>query len=376
MTELEAVSGVGPAASKRLREVLVTTAELLAVQNPVELATKTKLGEGTTLKIIRSARQLVGLCGFKSGLEVEQEMASKPRLSSGLKEMNRQMFGGIECGSIVEFYGPARGGKTQWCCQLAVVAQLPREKGGLEGRILWLDTENSFKPWVIRANAVRFGLDPDVALGNIGLAHIVISEQITDVFESIPQLCAEQDYKLVVIDSLTGLFRAEYKGLNALTTRQQTMNQLLNQMRRIAAATNAVFVYTNQVMSTVSIYGGNPNAPAGGHVISHASDYRFYTRRKSGVVRLVELQDNAGIPEFKVEVMMGWGGFYMDTDEKKETESRILDYFKMRGWSAQSGEEEQAASEKSARKKRKKAAHAEKESEGDVKEEVDEEEEQ
>ena len=331
MTELEAVQGIGPAVAKKLREAYVTTAELLAVQNPVELMKKTKLGEGTTEKVIKNARLLVGKFGFRSGLEIEQEMATKPRLTTGIPKVDQALRGGIEVGSIVEFFGPARGGKTQWVSQLAVTTQLPLEKGGLEGRVLWLDTESSFKPWVIRANAIRHGLDPDVALGNIGRAEIVLSGQIAEIFETIPQLCAEQDYKLVVIDSFTGLFRAEYTGLENMRIRQQDMNHLLNQMRRTTTATDCIFVYSNQVMAKISTYGGNPNAPVGGHIISHASDYRFYTRRTKGDTRKIELQDNAGLPEFDAELIVGWGGMYPDSKTKKDTESDIMEYFEKRG---------------------------------------------
>ncbi len=331
MTELEAVQGIGPAVAKKLREVYVTTAELLAVQNPVELMKKTKLGEGTTEKVIKNARLLVGKFGFRSGLEIEQEMATKPRLTTGIPKVDTALRGGIEVGSIVEFFGPARGGKTQWVSQLAVTAQLPLDKGGLEGRVLWLDTESSFKPRTIRANAIRHGLDPDVTLGNIGRAEVVLSGQITEIFETIPQLCAEQDYKLVVIDSFTGLFRAEYTGLENMRIRQQDMNNLLNQMRRTSTATDCIFVYSNQVMAKISTYGGNPNAPVGGHIISHASDYRFYTRRTKGDTRKIELQDNAGLPEFDAELIVGWGGMYPDSKTKKDTESEILEYFEKRG---------------------------------------------
>ena len=335
MTDLEAVSGVGPAVAKKLREAYVTTAELLAVQNPVELLKRTKLGEGTTDKIIKNARQLIGKFGFRSGLEIEQEMATRPRLKTGVGKIDECLLGGIEVGSIVEIFGPARGGKTQWVSQLAVMAQLPYKMGGLEGRVLWLDTESSFKPWVIRANAVRHGLDPDIALGNIGRAEIVLSGQIAEIFESIPQLCAEQNYKLVVIDSFTGLFRAEYTGLESMRVRQQDMNALLNHMRRTAAATEAIFAYTNQVMAKISSYGGNPNAPVGGHIISHASDYRFYTRRTKADIRKIELQDNAGLPEFDIDVYVGWGGFYSDSKAKKEHEPDVLEYFEKRGINVQ-----------------------------------------
>ncbi|TFH05892.1 MAG: hypothetical protein E4H14_11840 [Candidatus Thorarchaeota archaeon] len=95
MTELEAVAGVGPAVAKKLRDAFVTTAELLAVQNPIELQAKTKLGEGTALKVIKSARKIVGKFGFRSGLEIEKEMATKPRLKTGIAKMVEAMLGGF-----------------------------------------------------------------------------------------------------------------------------------------------------------------------------------------------------------------------------------------------------------------------------------------
>ncbi|MGY5875760.1 MAG: DNA repair and recombination protein RadA [Candidatus Thorarchaeota archaeon] len=333
MTELEAVSGVGPGAAKKLKEAFITTAELLAVQNPVELQKKTKLGEGTVTKLIRNAREVVGMLGFKSGLEIERELHTKPRLKTGIDSVDEKLFGGIPAGSIVEYYGPARGGKTQWAAQLAVRVQLPIEEGGLEGRVLWLDSESSFRPNTIRANAVRWGLDPDIALGNIGYSKIVMSAQIIDIFDSIPRMCAEENYKLVIVDSFTGLFRVEYTGLANLKVRQQDINNILNIMRRTGTATDTVFAYTNQVMASISKFGGVPNAPIGGHILSHGSDFRFYTRRKKDDIRILQLEDNAGLPEFKIELHVGWGGLYHDTDIKKKTESNVEKYFEKRGWS-------------------------------------------
>ena len=331
MTELSGVAGIGPAIAKKLDDANITTAELLAVQTPEELQKRTKIAEGSALKIIKNARKLIGKYGFKSGLEIEQEMMTKHRLSTGIPRMDKAMFGGIEVGSLVEFYGPARGGKTQWVTQLAVMSQLPLEQGGLEGRVLWLDTEASFKPWNVRANAVRRGLDPDIALDNIGYSQIWASDQIIDLFEKIPKLCVEDNIKLVVIDSFTGLFRVEYQGLEKMRIRQQDMNSLLNQMRRIAMATETIFAYTNQAISKISGFGGNPNAPVGGHIVSHASDYRFYTRRTLGDIRKVELQDNAGLPEFNAELAVGWGGLWPDSKTKKAKEPDIQEHFEKRG---------------------------------------------
>jgi len=323
MTDVEAVPGVGPAAAKRLRDAFVTTAEILSVQNPIELQERTKLGEATVRKIIRSARDTTGKFGFRSGIELEKEQAQIPRLSFGISSIDEKLMGGLEAGSIIEFYGGFSSGKTQWCHHLAVRSQLPLEQGGLEGRVLWLDSEASFKTNIIRANAIRWGLDPDVVLGNINVAPMALSSQIEDTFEQIQLLLAEGEFKMLVIDSLTGLFRAEYRGISTLATRQQTINSLLNTMRRMGIATDAIFAYTNQVTTQISNYGGNAYAPAGGHVVSHASDYRFYAGKGTEGKRKLVLRDNAGVPEFTAEVHIGWGGFYKEKSEKTSMEKII-----------------------------------------------------
>ena len=325
MTELEAVAGIGPAAAKRLREVFITTAEILSVQNPSELQASTKLGEATVAKIIKNAREISGKFGFKSGIELEKHQAETPKLTFGIESLDKKLFGGMEVGSIIEIYGSARGGKTFLSHQLAVRCQLPYDRGGLEGRVLWLDTESSFKTTHIRANAVRWGLDPDIALGNISVAPIALSSQIEEYAQQIQLMLAEGEYKMLVVDSLTGLFRAEYTGIGNLATRQYSINHLLNWMRRLGLATDAVFIYTNQVTTQISSYGGNPSAPVGGHVVAHASDYRFFTRVGAQGKRKISLKDNSGVPEFDVEVEIGWGGIYGDKTEKKNTEKLIFE---------------------------------------------------
>jgi len=352
VTELEAVPGVGPAAAKRLREAFITTAEILSVQNPMDLQTRTKLGEATVAKLIRNARDVTGKFGFKSGIELEKHQAEVHRLTFGIESLDKKLYGGLEAGSIIELYGSARGGKTFLSHHLAVRCQLPYEQGGLEGRVLWLDTESSFKTQHIRANAIRWGLDPDIALGNISVAPIALSSQIEDYSQQIQILLAEGEYKMLIIDSLTGLFRAEYSGIGNLASRQFSINNLLNWMRRLGLATDAVFVYTNQVTTQISSYGGNPSAPVGGHVVSHASDYRFFTRVGAQGKRKISLKDNSGVPEFDVELEIGWGGLYSDKTELKNTEKIILEKLGSLG----SGEEESEDETKSKKSKSKEKA--------------------
>ncbi|MFW9843934.1 MAG: AAA family ATPase, partial [Candidatus Thorarchaeota archaeon] len=323
------------------------------------MQTLTKLGEATVAKIIRNAREVSGKFGFKSGIELEKHQADTPRLKFGIESLDKKLFGGMEVGSIIELYGSARGGKTFLSHQLAVRCQLPFDQGGLEGRVLWLDTESSFKTTHIRANAVRWGLDPDIALANISVAPIALSSQIEEYAQQIQLMLAEGEYKMLVIDSLTGLFRAEYSGIGNLASRQYSINALLNWMRRLGLATDAIFVYTNQVTTQITSYGGNPSAPVGGHVVAHASDYRFFTRVGTQGKRKISLKDNSGVPEFDVEVEIGWGGLYADKTEKKNSEKMIFEKL-----GSLDGEEEEAKVETKVEKEpEKNVTKAEKETE-------------
>ena len=50
-------------------------------------------------------------------------------------------LGGIRSMSITEVYGEFRCGKTQLCHTMCVTAQLPRDMGGAEGKVAYIDTE-------------------------------------------------------------------------------------------------------------------------------------------------------------------------------------------------------------------------------------------
>lgn len=126
------------------------------------------------------------------------------------------------------------------------------------------------------------------------------------------------------------------------------MNSLLNLMRRTGTATGTIFCYTNQVMASMGTFRSNPNSPVGGHILSHASDYRFYVKKKLKDVRGLQLQDNAGIPEFDLDVVIGWGGFYTDAKTKKKLEADVLEYLRKTGWNpeiAESGEDSEEVKE-------------------------------
>jgi DNA repair protein RAD51 len=83
-------------------------------------------------------------------------------LSTGAKELDKLLGGGMETGSITELFGEFRTGKTQLCHTLCVTCQLPLSAGGGEGKALYIDTEGTFRPERLVQIAERFGLNPQV----------------------------------------------------------------------------------------------------------------------------------------------------------------------------------------------------------------------
>ena len=97
--------------------------------------------------------------------------------------------------------------------------------------------------------------------------------------------------KLVIIDSIISLHRAEFAGRGKLADRQQKRNSILHKLVRVAEIFNIAIVITNQVLSSPDTFFGDPTKAAGGNVIGHTSTYRIYLR-KSGENRIAKMIDS------------------------------------------------------------------------------------
>ena len=103
--------------------------------------------------------------------------------------------------------------------------------------------------------------------------------------------------KLVVIDSLTAHFRAEYSGRGQLADRQQKLNKYLHELMKLAEQHNLVIYVTNQVMANPAQMFGDPTTPIGGNILGHASTYRLYLRRGKQGSRVAKLIDSPDLPD-------------------------------------------------------------------------------
>ena len=96
---------------------------------------------------------------WRQATEYQRHRQDVISLSTGSKELDTLLQGGIETGSITELFGEFRTGKTQLCHTLCVTCQMPVDQGGGEGKALFIDTEGTFRPERLVAIAERFGLN-------------------------------------------------------------------------------------------------------------------------------------------------------------------------------------------------------------------------
>lgn len=312
-TPLEKVKGIGPATAKKLREAGIEFAEKLATMTPYEVVDIIGGSEAGARKIIEAAKKVTNIGDFVSALELFNRRQNNTLLSTGSKNLDTILGGGLEQYALTEAFGTYGSGKTQLGYTLSVMVQKPIEEGGLQGSCLWIDTENTFRPERVMEIAQNRGLDPEEALSRIYVLQARNTHTqmiaINEAEKVILQLKdTEYPIKLLVIDSLTNHFRAEFPGRGALAERQQKLAKHLADIHKLANLYGLVVYFTNQVMENVGFVFGDPTRPVGGHVLAHSATLRLYLRKGKGDKRIARIIDSPHLPERETVFRIGEKG--------------------------------------------------------------------
>ena len=294
---LEDLSGVGTTTADKLREAGYTDLMEIAVASPGDIAEAAEIGTAIAMKIIAEARRLADVGSFELGTALLERRKKLGRITTYAKSLDELLGGGVETQAITEFAGEFGTGKTQIAHQIAVDVQLPPDQGGLNAEVVYIDTESTFRPERIVDMAKGVGLDPEAALQRIHVARAFNSNHQMLLVQKAQELAREKPIRLVVVDSLTAHFRAEYAGRGELAPRQQLLNKHLHELLRFADTYNAAIVVTNQVSARPDILFGDPTRPIGGNIVAHAATYRLYLRKSKPPKRIARLIDSPNLPE-------------------------------------------------------------------------------
>eukprot|EP00069_Balaena_mysticetus_P015153 bmy_09182T0 len=296
----------------------ISRLEAVAYAPKKELINIKGISEAKADKILTEAAKLVPM-GFTTATEFHQRRSEIIQITTGSKELDKLLQGGIETGSITEMFGEFRTGKTQICHTLAVTCQLPIDRGGGEGKAMYIDTEGTFRPERLLAVAERYGLSGSDVLDNVAYARGFNTDHQTQLLYQASAMMGsgkEQNltwarnrlqrirvpcrYALLIVDSATALYRTDYSGRGELSARQMHLARFLRMLLRLADEFGVAVVITNQVVAQVdgaAMFAADPKKPIGGNIIAHASTTRLYLRKGRGETRICKIYDSPCLPE-------------------------------------------------------------------------------
>ena len=286
-TSIQDLPGIGAATAEKLKLGGFDNLMSIAVATPGEIINVAGVTEATARKAIKAARDCLDM-GFQSGIDLMQKREKVQKISTGSKNFNALLGGGVETGAITECFGPYGSGKTQLGHMLAVQTMLKDP----DAVAVYIDTENTFRPNRIKQFAEALKQDPEKILKNVKVARAFNSDHQMLLAEKAEELIKQGlKVKLIVVDSLTAHFRAEFVGRGTLAERQQKLNKHMHTLAKMADMYNLGVYVTNQVMAKPDMFFGDPTEAIGGHIVAHNSTYRIYLRRGKKGTRVAKLVD-------------------------------------------------------------------------------------
>jgi DNA repair protein RadA len=182
-------------------------------------------------------------------LEVRKRLV---RIAMGSQSLDLFLGGGIETQALTEIAGEFGSGKSQFCYTLCVTANMSNKENG----IIFVDTENTFRAERVHQIAESRGLDTEEIMKKIFVCKIYYSAHLEAVIRSLSKYIEQYKARLVIIESIISLHRAEFAGRETLAERQQRLNTLLHKLRRLSQIYNIAVVYTNRVQGISPNYQG------------------------------------------------------------------------------------------------------------------------
>lgn len=203
---------------------------------------------------VASADDAAPIKGLEEVLRREFANRQVQKIKTSCLSIDRKLNGGLPIGNVIEIYGTAGSGKTQICYQLCVNVQLPKEMGGLDAEVLYIDTESRFKPErIVQIAQHVFGektFDENMFLNRINFVRVLRPEKlkILILYHLENFLKKHAKVKLVILDSVS--YQMRFNVGNAPVDylhRSREIHLMAHRLRTIAHTCNVAVVVTNQV---------------------------------------------------------------------------------------------------------------------------------
>jgi DNA repair protein RadA len=212
------------------------------------------------------------------------------RISTGSKNVDDILCGGIETRAVTEFYGAPSSGKTQLCHTICAIVSQDTTEGGVKGKSIFIDTEGTFRPQRVESIATARGFDPIMTLDSIIILEAHDTTQQEQIIENVKLLISKNTdnpnkFKLLVVDSPVTHYRSEYIGRSMLPMRQQKLFRFMRLLLKLAHVHDMAVVITNQINTTPNSRAIYSDRPIGGNAVNHAVTYGVRLSTSNGLIR-------------------------------------------------------------------------------------------
>jgi DNA repair protein RadA len=305
-TTLQQLKSLTPKQVLKLFETNITSIQLLSEVNVLELKGLLNTTLNKANSILSEARKNLAPFRAYDGHDLMKMEAERQYLSTGCKDFDLLLGGkGFETGSISEIFAAYASGKSQIGFTCLVRAILPRPIG-LDGSAIYIDTEGtlSMKRITQIAEAYKDVMPVEQVLKNMRVLKPLRSHEQVNIIKCFLEndstayhgyLNLTKPLKIIIVDSLTALFRAEYVGRGTLAERQQKLNEHLRDIYLFANQVKCVALITNQVMGNPDPFKAESEIAVGGNVLAHSSTYRISLRKRKNY-RVATMVDSALLP--------------------------------------------------------------------------------
>jgi DNA repair protein RadB len=172
------------------------------------------------------------------------------KIETGIRSLDELLGGGFQVGALNLIYGEATSGKTTLLLT-TVVNHLKNRKAS---KCIFIDTDNKLK--LDRLTKIASFKDLKV-LNRIKIFFPNNFQEQEETLEHLPRL---NPFDIVILDSVTGLYRAETMGDETYKL-NKLLNHQLGYMDEIAKISRACFLLTGQVRSVMDLNQIEPVAP-------------------------------------------------------------------------------------------------------------------
>jgi DNA repair protein RadA len=118
----------------------------------------------------------------------------------------------------------------------------------------YCDTESKFRPHSIELIAQARGLEPSKVLQNIQVASPSNSHQQEKCIDgACSAIKSDSKIKLLIVDSIINLYKADYPKRSKLPKRQQELNKYMHMLSNIARSNVVAVIVTNHIQSLETV---------------------------------------------------------------------------------------------------------------------------